>query len=147
VSSEREEERGRDGQGHPTDGEKLRWPTMARRQISLAVACTGREEGAGDSRGVRRGSCMALGGFYRARRGGGATTGQQWPLMAMAAAGCLNAIKGGASLGKTEWRIDGEGKTGALVLLDGGLKEGRGGGCGASGRRRRWMFKTEEGRG
>jgi hypothetical protein len=96
VSSEREEERGRDGQGHPTNGEKLRRPTMARRQISLAAARTGQGEGAGDSRGVRRGSCRALGGFYRARRGGGATAEQQWPLMAMAAASCLKAIKGGA---------------------------------------------------
>jgi hypothetical protein len=43
---------------------------MARRRISLAAARTGRGDGAGDSTGVRRGSCRALGGLYRARRGG-----------------------------------------------------------------------------
>jgi hypothetical protein len=61
VSPEREEERRRDGQRHPTDGEKLRRPTMAWRWIFMVAARTGRGEGARDSRGVRRGICRALG--------------------------------------------------------------------------------------
>jgi hypothetical protein len=43
-----------------------------------------------------RAAAGLLVGFYRVRRGGGATAGQQWPLMAMAATSCLKAIKGGA---------------------------------------------------
>jgi hypothetical protein len=54
----------------------------------------GARRGCGRLEGVRKDSCRALGGSYRARRGGGATAGQQWPLMAMVPVGCLKAFKG-----------------------------------------------------
>jgi hypothetical protein len=47
VSSEREEERGRGGQGHSTDGDKLRRPTMVRRPEFQAAARARGRRGAG----------------------------------------------------------------------------------------------------
>jgi hypothetical protein len=74
---------------------------MARRWDSLAAVCTGaRREGVGALVGAK-GATQGLGlGFYRERRGRGATAksnGHQWPW----GADNFNTFKGGL-----EWRVN-----------------------------------------